>query len=123
MLPLPSANPKLLLGWKLASSSEDLRKGPRDECFRNLRRCGFAPRHILIDRACLVNVSKSAARLGAIGLRKSYGSRLVLDGVSIAINAGPAGRCPPIRTSSSPCIVPRVCPRFVRLIISAAIQK
>jgi hypothetical protein len=88
MLPLPSANPKQLLGWKLASSSEDFRKGPRDECFRNLRRCGFAPRHILIDRACLVNVSKSAARLGAIGLRKSYGSRLVLDGVSIAINAG-----------------------------------
>jgi ABC-type lipopolysaccharide export system ATPase subunit len=36
----------------------------------------------------LVNVSKSATLLGAIGLRKSYCSRLVLDGVSIAVNAG-----------------------------------
>jgi ABC-2 type transport system ATP-binding protein len=36
----------------------------------------------------LVNVPNSAALLEAIGLRKSYGSRLVLDGVSLAVNAG-----------------------------------
>ena len=36
----------------------------------------------------LVNVSKSAALLEAIAMRKSYGSRLVLDGVSLAVNAG-----------------------------------
>src|ERR1700686_3952370 len=35
----------------------------------------------------LVSVPNGAALLEAIGLRKSYGARLVLDGVSLSVNA------------------------------------
>jgi ABC-2 type transport system ATP-binding protein len=36
----------------------------------------------------LVSVPSSPSLLEAVGLRKSYGSRLVLDGISLAVNAG-----------------------------------
>jgi ABC-2 type transport system ATP-binding protein len=42
----------------------------------------------LLRSGKLVSVPNGAALLEAIGLRKSYGSRLVLDGVSLAVNAG-----------------------------------